>query len=125
LCEEGGTLEKSFYTPLMETANAVLDVVSWSDFKDIPSEKHQYCHVNNSNHNQGGVVNKNGLSPDLVLLHKNHPCPRPDSNKSLHWVNLLHALEVNLYDSALCDGRNMPRLVVDGKCPMDSFCIWP
>jgi len=39
LCEEGGTLEKNFYPPLMETANAVLEVVHGSSFEGIPSEK--------------------------------------------------------------------------------------
>jgi len=50
LCEEGSTLEKDFYPPLMKAANTVLDVVSWSNFKGIPSEKHQYYHVNCQGH---------------------------------------------------------------------------
>jgi len=90
LCEEGGTLEKDFYPPLMKAANTVLDVMSRSNFKGIPSEKRQYYHVNDPNHVKGGVMNKKGLSPDLVLLHNDRPRPCLASNRSLHWANPLH-----------------------------------
>ena len=122
LCERNGTLEKDFYQPLMETANAILSVVtSKTSFNGIPSKKRQYYHINNPNHVKGGVMNKKGLSPDLVLLHKDRPLPGADT--SLHWANPLHVLEVKPYDSAICDGRNMPRLVVDGERVMDSHHI--
>ncbi|KAF9642500.1 hypothetical protein BDM02DRAFT_3273448 [Thelephora ganbajun] len=125
LCEEAGTLEKHFYPPLMETANAVLDVVSRSYFKKIPPGKRQYYHVNDPNHLKGGVMNKNSLSPDLVLLHKNRPDPRTSRSRSLHWANPLHVLEVKPYDNALCDGKNMPRLVVDGVDPIQNHAAPP
>jgi len=124
LCEEDGTLEKNFYPPLMETANAVLDVVHWSNFEGIPSEKRQYYHVNDPKHVKGGVMDKRGLSPDLVLLHQDRPHPGSYSDNKLHWVNPLHVLEVKPYDNALCDGNSIPRLAVDGKCEIFSYCIW-
>ena len=115
LCEESGTLEKKFYPPLMETANAILGVVSRSNFKDIPSGRRQYYYVSDPQHLKGGVMNKMSLSPDLVLLHKNRVPPQRGINKTLHWANPLHVLEVKPYDSALCDGKIIPRLVVDGE----------
>ena len=33
----------------------------------------------------------------------------------LHWANALHILEVKPYDSAICDGTTIPRLIVDGQ----------
>jgi len=115
LCEESGTLEKKFYPALTETANAVLGVVSQSNFKDIPSGRRQYYYVSDPEHLKGGVMSKKNLSPDVVLLHKNRVRPKPGVNKTLHWANPLHVLEVKPYDSALCDGESIPRLVVDGK----------
>lgn len=116
LCEKEGTLEKDFYPPLVDTANAVLKVVSQPRFKRIPPGTPQYYHINHPHHIKGGVMNKRNLSPDLVLLHKNRPHPAsPGAVKSLHWANPLHVLEVKPYDNALCDGRNMPRLIVGGK----------
>jgi hypothetical protein len=35
------------------------------------------------NHLKGGVMNKKGLSPDLVLLHKGPPCPGRKQHGSL------------------------------------------
>ena len=119
LCDNGGTPESHFYPPLVNTANAVLDVVSESDFDDIPSGKHQYYRVNDPYRISGGVMNKSGLSPDLVLLDKD----LPHTNASLHWANPLHVLEVKPHDTAICDGKNMPRLVMNGKCPAGSFRI--
>ena len=112
LCEKHGTLENDFYQPLMETANAALAVLSRSDFDGIPSEPRQYYHTNHPNHVKGGVMNKKHLSPDLVLLHQDRSHP---GRGSVHWANPLHVLEVKPYDNALCEGKNMPRLVVDGK----------
>ena len=121
LCDGQGAREENFYPPLVDTANAVLDVISRSNFDDIPSEQRQYYRVNHLNHIMGGVMNKKNLSPDLVLLDKNFP----NTNKSLHWANPLHVLEVKPHDNAICDGKNMPRLVVDGKCSAGSLCARP
>jgi len=94
LCGGNGALEqKNFYAPLMEMANAVLDVVSRSDFDNIPN------------------------------IGENRPRLGPDANKSLHRANPLHALKVKPYDNLICDGKNMPRLVVNGKCPSGSFRV--
>ena len=117
-------LMKNFYPALMETANAVLNVVAKSRFKGIPSEILQYYHVSHPDHLKGGVMGKKGLSPDLVLLHNNRPPPCPGVNKSLHWANPLQVLEVKPYDNALCDGKNMPRLVVGGKRTVRSSRVW-
>ena len=120
LCSDNGAVEGKFYRPLVDTANAVLDVVSRSNFDDIPPGKHQYYRVNDPNHISGGVMNKSGLSPDLVLLDKG----LPDSDESLHWANPLHVLEVKQQNNSICDGKSMPRLVVNGECPVDSFHVW-
>ena len=45
-------------------------------------------------------------------------------SKSLHWANPLHVLEVNSYGNAICDGGDMPKLVVDGKSSAKSFRAW-
>jgi len=122
LCEEKGTAEQNFYPRLMEMANAALDVIFRTYFEGIPSERRQYYHVNNPNHIKGGVMNERGLSPDLVLLQEDRR--RGGASESLHWANPLQVLEVKPYDNALCDGRNMPRLVVDGKRTRDYFRVW-
>ena len=124
LCDENRTLEKNFYPPLVETANAVLDVVSRSNFNNIPSEKRQYYHINHPNCVSGGVIDKKGLSPDLVLLHEDLPRPGTNKNGSLHWANPLHVLEVKPHGNAICNGRDMPRLVVDGKRARCSLRVW-
>ena len=63
-----GGLEEGFYPDLMETANAVLEVLSESDFRGIPKAKRQYYHINNPARLRGGVMDKKGLSPDLMVL---------------------------------------------------------
>jgi hypothetical protein len=98
LCEENSALKKNFYPPLTETANAVLDIVSRSDFNGIPSEKRQHYHINHPNHVKGGAMNRKALP-----------------------TNPLHVLKVGPYNNALCDGRNMPRLAVNGKCATGSL----
>jgi len=122
LCNINGAVKETiFYPPLKDTANAVLDVLSGSEFDGIPSEKHQYYHVNEPNHVKGGVMNKRGLSPDLVILDKGRP--DPGKTGSIHWANPLHVLEVKPDDNAICDGTCIPRLVVDGKCAADPFRV--
>jgi len=108
LCGGNGALEqKNSYPPLVETANAVLDVVSRSNFNNILSETRRCYRVG------GGVMD----------IDENHPRPGPDADKSLHRANPLHVLEVKPYDNVICDGKNMPRLVVNGKCPAGPFSV--
>ena len=113
LCDKDGGHEVAFYEPLMQMVNSILDVVASSPFEKIPQKKHQYYRVNNPFHLRGGVINKAGLSPDLVLLDSNREAP--SSKVPLHWANVLQVLEVKPHDNAICDGRNMPKLIVDGK----------
>jgi len=115
LCGESGTLEKDFYPVLMDTANAVLEVLSQRNFKGIPSEKRQYYYVSDPEYLRGGVMSKKNLAPDIVLLHKDRVPPRLGVSTMLHWANPLHILEVKPYDNVLCDGNNILRLVVGGK----------
>jgi hypothetical protein len=120
-CDKGGFTEKPFYKPLMETANAVLDVVSASEFDGI-SGTPQYYHVNDRGKLQGGVINNSDLSPDLVVLHKR--CQATEERqttgelrppKEIHWANALHVLEVKSHNTAICDGKRIPRLIIDSK----------
>ena len=119
LCDEHGTLEEDFYPSLMEMANAALNVLFRNRFEGIPAEKRQYYHVNNPAVLEGGVMNKHGLSPDLILLHKDRD---PPQGQAPHWANPLHILEVKPFDNALCEGRHIPRLVVDGEHIIGIFC---
>jgi hypothetical protein len=119
-CENEYSLEKPFYEPLMYSANAILDVLTQSTFEDISSGIPQRYHVKSTDRLQGGVINKRGLSPDLVSLHAE--C-KPSEAQPLHWANPLHVLEVKPFDNSLCDGTNMPRLVVDGEHPTLFFRI--
>jgi hypothetical protein len=118
-CNEFGSHEESFYAPLMNTANAALDVLSRSTFDGISRKIPQYYRVNDPKKLRGGIFNKFNLSPDLVLLHDD--CQ--PSKQDFHWANPLHILEVKPYDNALCDGTNIPELVIDGKYATNS-CVW-
>ena len=124
MCNTVGTPEKAFYSPLMETANAVLEVVSRSKFKHIPSEEHQYYCVTDVKHLKGGVMDKKSLCPDIVLMHKNRPPPSNPKDEFVYWANPLHVLEVKPHDNALCDGENMPHLIVDGEHGRRGFGGW-
>ena len=121
LCDEGATQEKEFYPELVKMANAVLDVVS--RVQNIPRKERKYYHVNDPNHLRGGMMSKKHLSPDLVQLDKEHP--GPNKLTPLHWANPLHVMEVKPTDNALCDGTNMPRLVVGGKRARGCFRARP
>ena len=114
-CNTSGLQEKIFYEPLVKTANAVLGVVS-ADALGNP----QYYHINDSGKLRGGVMNQSGLCPDLVVLHNGFM----PSNKELHWANPLHILEVKPYDAAICNGNNLPRLLVDGTPVTNVLCDW-
>ena len=195
LCGKRGTVEKSFYGPLMETANAVIDILSQNEFGGSSGSLQRY-HVNDPTRLRGGVMNRAHLSPDLVVLHKD--CPAPEKSKAknskpkdtepedtdhkgidhedvdpedvdpedvdpedvdpedvgpegvdpegadpectkpkgtkpkgtkpsirLHWANALHILEVKPYDSAICDGNQIPRLIVDGEHVSSSLSSGP
>ena len=131
-CDQLGLHETSFYEPFVNTANTVLKILSKSKFavSDIESESKrggialttpQYYRVNDPKRLSGGVINKNNLSPDLVVVHDD--C-RPPGEGRLHWANPLHVLEVKPYDSAICDGENIPRLLVNGKPTITAFYGW-
>ena len=124
MCKEGMTPEKAFYSPLMETANAVLEVVSRSKFKHIPSEKRRYYCVTDVTHLKGGVMDRRGLCPDIVLMHKNRTPPSNPKDEFVYWATPLHVLEVKPYDNALCDGANIPHLIVDGEHERWGFRGW-
>ena len=115
-CDGSATREELFYRPLAKMANTALDI--WSEFGGSDSGVPQTYHVNSPRKLQGGIFNKANLSPDLVVLHKD--CST-ESN-SLHWANALHVLEVKPYGNAICDGRDLPRLMVDGERATGSFC---
>jgi len=122
LCEEKGTTEEKFYPRLVEVINAALDMIFRTSFEGIPSERRQYHHIDNPSHVKGGVMNKRGLSPDLVLTQEGR-C-RPDTRGSPHRANPLQVLGAKSCDNALCDGKNIPRLVVGGKRARDYFRVW-
>jgi len=116
-CKDQDSVEKALYEPLMSTANAVLKVLSQSNFEDIPPDITHSYRVNDPKKLRGGIFNRSDLSPDVVALHDD--C----KGKSLHWANPLHVLEVKPHNNALCDGTTMPRLVVDGKRMKSSFRV--
>jgi hypothetical protein len=96
-CDEFGSQEETFYGPLMETANAVLEVLSRPVFCDI--------------------------SPKISGLVAPHKDCRP-SEEGRHWTNPLHVLKVKPYNNALCDGTSIPRLVIDGERVTRSSHVW-
>ena len=118
-CNTSSAQESSFYKPLVAIANTILGVLSQSKFNGISSGIPQYYRVNDPKKLRGGVINKAGLSPDLVALHED--C-KPSREGSLHWANPLHILEVKPSGGALCEGKGMPRLVVDGKRATSPLC---
>ena len=120
-CNQPGLPEKSFYEPFVNTANAVLDVLSGPEFDDTPTITPQYYRVNDPKRLLGGVMNLGNLCPDLLVLHQD--C-RPPAGDNLHWANPLHVIEVKPYDSTICDGKSIPRLLVGGKCATTPFCGW-
>ena len=120
-CSETSSRESVFYKPLMDLANTVLDVLSDPGFEGISRKTTHRYRVNDTRKLQGGMFNKFHLSPDLIALHNGCDLSK---GHSLHWANPLHVLEVKPYDNALCDGKDMPRLVVDGERVKSSFRIW-
>ena len=102
LCEEGGTLEEDFNTYFMETANAVIEVLSQSDFEDIPLRERQRFR-------DGHSIN---LLPGMCLVFPKSP---EESE------NPLHTVHVSPHGNVLCDGRNMPRMLTNGKRAIRPF----
>jgi len=118
LCATRSTVEEPFYKPLTDTANAVLKVLAESEFDGVSSGIPQrYCVVKEKRL-QGGIFNKTGLSPDVIALHDDYNC---SNMEDLHWANPLHVLEVKPFDSVICDGRDMPKLVVNGQLSNEIF----
>jgi len=115
MCGKANTAEKEFYSPLVEMANAVLEVVSQGKFKCIPSERRQYYCATDLTHLKGGVMDKKNLCPDIILMDQNRKRPSGPKDNFVYWANPLHVLEVKPHDSVLCDGANMPHLIVDGE----------
>jgi len=118
-CENRHSLESALYEPLMDLANTVLKVLSKPGFEGISRETTHRYRVNDPKKLRGGIFNNSDLSPDLIALHNG--C---DEEDSLHWANPLHILEVKPHNNALCDGKDMPRLVVDGEHAKSSFRVW-
>ena len=123
-CNDPTARELLFYQPLANAANAILRILSQSQFDGMNSGIPQtYC-VGNYTKLQGGIFNKANLSPDLVVFHEECDTTKPKGPKpNPHWANALHILEVKPYGNAICDGNNMPRLVFDGEYAMRPFCI--
>lgn len=91
-CNKPGPHQSTFYKPLMSTTNAVLDVISKTKFDDI-SGTPQHYRVNDPKKLRDGVMDR--VAP--------------------LWEIPLRILEVNSYNGCMCDGKTLPRLVVDGK----------
>jgi len=118
-CKSSFSRESSLYETLMNAVNAVFDVLSPSK-SDGVSTIPQY-------HHPGGlpseVNNQLHHSSDLVIPHKD---PKPSAGEeSLRLANPLHIFEAKPCSNALCDGANMPRLVVEGTRAMSSPRFWP
>jgi hypothetical protein len=93
-CAKEGTLEKPFYKPLMNTANAVLDVLSQPPFDDISGIPSALS-----------CQRSKGASG---WSHEQWPLSRPGcfhKAKNLHWANALHILEVKPFDSCAIQWR--------------------
>ena len=88
----------SFYEPLINTAKAVLDVTSRSTYNRISSEVRQ--------------------------SHRANDAKKPVEKEDPQWTNPLHLLGVKAYGSVICDGTNLPGLVVGGEPPTSPPCVW-
>ena len=97
-CGKSGSQEASFYEPLMNTAEAVLDVLSRPTSDRISSQVPQPHRVDGPK--------------------------KPGEKEDPQWADPLYLLEVKACGSAICDGTNMPRLVVGGEPPTSPPCVW-
>ena len=86
--------EKSFYEPLMGLTNAIINTLLRCDLGSGISGDSQY---------QNSLLS---------------------GTKHLYWTNPLHVLEAGRYDNTLCDGGDMPRLLVDGMLAVIFFHGW-
>jgi hypothetical protein len=112
-CKTTGADETRFYKPLVDMANAILDVSSndESDESVKPRTPQRYLR-NDPRRVLDGVIN--GLSPDIVAVHK-ESLPRLPPGEHVTWAQALQALEVKPSDGALIDGSCIPRLTVNGE----------
>ena len=114
-----GTHTRSHSTSPWRIPQILFSTFRLSELGGMDSGIPQRYHVSNAKKFQGGIFNKADLSPDLVVLHEkcgNNPT-------GVHWANALHILEVKPQGTAICDGRNMPRLVVNGEHATDRFRV--
>ena len=121
LCDTYGGQEVKFYEPLVNTIKSILEVAFRPGNLDGSSGTPQHYIVNDPMRLRGGVINNKNLSPDLVALHSVF---RGAGVRELHWANALQVLEVKPFDAALCEGQNMPRLMVDSKCATILYRGW-
>ena len=97
-CGKPESQKASFYEPLMNTVKAVLDVLSRSTF--------------------------NRISFEIPQSHPVNDAKKPVEKGDPQWTNPLHLLGIKAYGSAICDGTNMPRLVIEGEDPTSPPCVW-
>lgn len=83
-------------------------------------EKTSFVSLANTVNSQSTFDGISPKSPDLVVLDKDR---QPSEEEDPHWANPLHILEAKGRDDAFCDGKNTPRLVVDGEHATNSFRV--
>ena len=47
-----------------------------------------------------------------------------DTEEDLQWTSPLHLLGVRAYGSAICNGKNLPRMLAGGEDPTSPPCVW-
>ena len=120
-CGTHGIQERTFYKPLVDMGNAILDFSKTSPDDSVKPQTPQRYLRNDPRKVLCGVIN--GLSPDVVAVHNDFlPHIRSEeraknclTESNLTWAQPLQALEFKPWDSALVDGSCMPRLKVNGK----------
>jgi hypothetical protein len=115
-CNETSSQEEGIYELLMGAVRAVFDVLSASKFSCISGTPH-YRHAHDLEKDRGEAMDRVHLSPDLVVLRKR----RQPTNKHLRRENTLRILTCDGY---IYDGKDIPRLVVDGKPVASLFRGW-
>jgi hypothetical protein len=112
--------EKSFYRPLMDMGNAILDIASESPPEESARPKiRQRCLANDPNKLFGGIMNEANPTPDPDAVHNDsllHLLSEERRTGSLGGSSLTWAqpLQVKTFDSVLIDGSFIPRLKVNG-----------
>ena len=107
-CEED-PLGQSFSDLLIKTTNSIIDVMSTSKFNGISGNPH----VNSPRRLLGSAIDGANFSPTLAVPHKDR---RP-----LHRANDIHVLKEKWYNGVICNGKQMARLIVDGKHVSNTF----